>query len=455
MKYCPNCGCGNDETSSACSNCGAVLNTAATVTRRRRNRGGQNIVKIVVAIAAVAVVAGGIFAGTKLFGGNTFSKAYKRTTGAITEEVNGQKDISAVAKQLEKYEQQGKYTLDIGYQNSELSVNMQCDYSRGDKLMDGVIHYSDAQMDLDLDYSVKRGVVQFTIPGVVQDVYGFSVNKLGNKLGKSPVGKLLPIDFTALSDADFFQKTNIAKSLNKLTKGKFDALKDSVKIKYLDKRTLSFPSGSQPCKMYQVTWNEQALNDLLKSMTGNPVLSKLAGFIKDIIPQIDGDCRCYINEDGYLVGVDLVSLGSKYFFVMEGETNPWDQFSLTVTSLYGDTKVYTGGLSNTNQGMRLYLQNQDELFFEAEYNNDGSFSVYTDKFGTIVYGNLTVSNGCVNLEANLNSTMMGPQKLTCKVSALAGKPEQLTKYYVDLLDMSLADWQRLLLDMGISVSNLG
>jgi hypothetical protein len=197
-------------------------------------------------------------------------------------------------------------------------------------------------MDLDLDYSVKRGVVQFTIPGVVQDVYGFSVNKLGNKLGKSPVGKLLPIDFTALSDADFFQKTNIAKSLNKLTKGKFDALKDSVKIKYLDKRTLSFPSGSQPCKMYQVTWNEQALNDLLKSMTGNPVLSKLAGFIKDIIPQIDGDCRCYINEDGYLVGVDLVSLGSKYFFVMEGETNPWDQFSLTVTSLYGDTKVYTG-----------------------------------------------------------------------------------------------------------------
>lgn len=452
MKYCPNCGCENEDFSSLCTNCGSALGTAEAPGRKKRNRGSGKILKILAAVAAAGALGGGIFAGVKLLGGNTLSRAYQRTTSAIVEEANEQKGISAVTGLLEKYEDQGKYTLEIGYQNSTLEADLSCDYSRSAKLMDGELRFADGQSEIVLDYSVKKDVVQFTVPGVVQDVYGFSVNKLGDKLDKSPVTKLLPIDFSALSDLNFFQKTNAAKSLNKLTKGKLDILKDSVKIQYLDKRPLSLGGESQTCKMYQVTWNEQAVNDLLQSFSKNPVLGKLAGFLKDIVPKIDGDCRCYINKDGYLVGIDLVSLGSKYFFVMEGDENPWDKFSLTITSLSGEIREYTGGLFHTDAGMQLYLKNQEELFFGLDYATDGKFSVYTDKYGTIAYGTMLSSGDQLDLELNLNSEMMGSQKLTCSVSALEEKPEKLAKYYVDLLDMDLADWQRLLLDLGITAS---
>lgn len=452
MKFCPNCGCGNDDFSSLCTNCGSALGTSDAPGRKKRTRGSGKILKVIAAVAAVGALGGGIFAGVKLLGGNTLSRAYRRTTVAIAEEANQQKGISAVTGLLEKYENHGKYTLVFGYENSALAADLSCNYSRSAKLMDGELRYTDHQTAIGLDYSVKKDVIQFTIPGVVQDVYGFSVDKLGTKLNHSPIGKLLPIDFSALSDLNFFQKTNAAKSLNKLTKGKLNVLKDSVKIQYLDKRTLSLGGESQTCKMYQVTWNEQALNEVLQSLAKNPVLGKLVGFLKDIIPKIDGDCRCYINKDGYLVGIDLVSLGSKYFFVMEGQENPWDKFSLTITSLSGEIREYTGGLFHTDSGMQLYLKNQEDLFFGLDYSADGKFSVYTDKHGTIAYGTMLASGGQLDLELNLDSAMMGPQKLTCSVSELTDTPEKLAKYYVDLLDMNLADWQRLLLDLGITAA---
>ena len=283
MKYCPNCGCGNEDFSSLCTNCGATLGTNEVIGKKKRNRGNGKILKIFAAVAAVGALGGGIFAGVKLLGGNTLSRAYQRTATAIVEEANEQKGVSSVTGLLEKYENQGKYTLEIGYQNSALAADLSCNYSRGSKLMDGTLRYTDSQTAIGLDYSIKKDVVQFTIPGVVQDVYGFSVNKMGQKLDKSPIGKLLPIDFTALSDLNFFQKTNTAKSLNKLTKGKLDVLKDSVKIQYLDKRTLSLDGESQTCKMYQVTWNEQAVNDLLQSLTENPILGKLVGGISAVM----------------------------------------------------------------------------------------------------------------------------------------------------------------------------
>jgi len=452
MKYCPQCGCENDDFSSQCTNCGAELGTTEAPGRKKRNRGSGKFLKIFAAVAAVGVLGGGIFAGFKLLGGNSLSRAYRRTAIAVAEEANQQKGVSAVTGLLEKYENRGKYTLEIGYQNSAMSADLSCNYSRMARLMDGELRYTDTQKALGLDYSVKNDVIQFTVPGVMQDIYGFSVKKLGTKLDKSPISKLLPIDFSALSDMNFFQKTSAAKSLNKLTKGKLDILKDSVKIQYLDKRTLSLGGESQTCKMYQVTWNEQAVNALLESLETNPILGKLVGFLKDIVPRIDGDCRCYINKDGYLVGIDLVSLGSKYFFTMEGEKNPWDKFSLTITSLSGESREYTGGLFHTDTGMQLYLKNQEELFFGLDYTTDGTFSVYTDKHGTIAYGTMLASVNRLDLELNLDSAAIGPQKLTCTLSELQDSPEKLAKYYVDLLDMDLADWQRMLLDLGITAA---
>lgn len=452
MKYCPNCGCGNEDFSSLCSNCGATLISITSSTQKKRNTGNKKLLKISAAFAAACVLVGGVFAGVKLVGGNSLSRAYQRTTKAIAEEANEQKGISAVTSMLEKYENQGKYTLTIGYHNSALALDLSCDYSRNSKLMDGELLYTDAQTSVGVNYAVKKDVIQFTIPGVMQDVYGFSVDKMGKKLDTSAVSKLLPFDFSALRDLDFFQKTNAAKSLNKLTKGKLNVLKDSVKIQYLDKRILSLAGKDQTCKMYQVTWNEQTVNALLESLSTNPILSKLVGFVRELIPKIDGDCRCYISKDGYLVGVDLVSLGSKYLFVMEGEENPWDKFSLTVTSLTGEVTEYTGGLFNTDSGMQLYLKNQDEIFLGLDYSSDGKFSVYTDKYGTIVYGTAIASGDQISLEINLNSAAAGTQQLICTVSALEEKPKQLAKYYVDLLDMDLADWQRLLLDLGITAS---
>lgn len=452
MKYCPNCGTGNEDYASACSGCGTALGGGSPGTKRTPTGIASGaLVKIGAAIAAVGLVAGGVFLGAKLLKGNALSSAYEKTTDAFVEEVKVQRGIAAFTDLLDKYEDSGKYTLELIYQNDVLQLDSLCDYSRPAKKMTGELKYSDHRLEIGVDYAIKKDVIQFTCPGQLEDIYGFSVKKLGNKLNNSALTSLLPIDFSALSDVDFFAKSNWAEFLNQQSNGKFDILRDSVKVTYLDKREVQFATGAQKCRMYQVTWDEKALTDLINTLGGKGLMAKLVGFVVDLVPQIDGDCRCYINEDGCLVGVDLVSVGNRYLFMMEGTQNPWDKFTLTITSLYGDAKVYTGGLYSSADGIQMYLQNQEEIFLAIEYDNKGDFSVHTDKHGTIVYGNISVAGKEAALELNLGSAQMGTQKLVYRISALEEAPDQLSKYYVNLLDMDFADWQRLLLDLGISV----
>lgn len=461
MKYCPGCGMENDDMAVSCSMCGTMLPSSGMTgskVGKRGGSGGGNGKKLLLiggcAVLAVGLVAALIVLVSGIFPGNALENASQKTLESFSEQIGKQNGVAAYTDAVQDHLDDGEYTMNLTYGSNGFTIGLDCDYSRKSKLMSGSIDYHDeAQLlDLSFDYSLKKDTFQFAYPAVMEDVYGFSLKKIGKKLDNSAILSMLQVELPEIGDLDFFKKTDMQDFLNQQSEGGLEKLKESVEITYLDERTLELSGRTEKCKMYQVTWSATAMDSLLKSLGGDGPMSELAGFVKEYLPEIEPDCRCYVNSDGYLVAIDMVSMGNKYVFLLQGTQNPWDKFTLEVTSLYGESKVYNGGLYSGDSGIQLYLRNEDEIFLGIEYDDNGDFSVYTEKHGTMLQGNIDVTATGAALDLTLNSEQIGPQHLQYSLSELEQTPQQLSKYYVDLLDMNLSDWQRLLLDLGVSLS---
>ena len=55
----------------------------------------------------------------------------------------------------------------------------------------------------------------------------------------------------------------------------------------------------------------------------------------------------------------------------------------------------------------------------------------------------------------MNTISTGEETIQFSVGELKNKPAQLGKEYVDVFEMGLVEWQRLLMNLGISTSMIG
>lgn len=449
MKFCDACGAANEDSSAVCYDCGALLMDPAAGKKKKSSGIPKPVLAIGAVVLVIALIAGVVALVISLTGGEPdVVSAFGKSMDAFADSSNAEdSQIHGFVEQLNDYMEDGKYTLRLAYSGNGTALAMETDYDKNARQLQGVLDILDTQ----ITYSVDGKVLQASIPGQFQNVYGVAlseVEELFNHSFVSAITKALKVNL----DFDFFVGTDLKGYFEELAGDNYEELLASVEIEDLGEKELN----GEICQVYEVTWSSEATTDLIASVGSLGVLPELGSLLNTLLPELEPECRCYVNDDGYLVAVDFVSAGAQCLFVLDGEDNIWDSFNLTVNSIYGESQYYSGALVQNGDEMYLYLKGESGVFASLEYNDaTGDFLLYTQVAGYFLSGNVAVDGKdiCLVLEWTVEGS--GTQQVTWAMRKLDDEPEQLAAKYIDLLDMSLADWTRLLLDLGIQIPSVG
>lgn len=463
MISCPNCGLENNDFDGVCSACGAALNTPLAGNNKKKGKrgnkhgshtsGGKKLWGIAAAVAVLiglgiggALIARGLSADGALM--QAAGKSALSFAGSVTNEENIVSGSDAIVSYLDK----GEYTLRLLCESDELLIDTNVDYSRKKRIMSGSADISIDGFAFGTEYSVDDDLLLVSSPTGMENTYGIDLGNLEKDLRKSPLGAFLPEELLEILKIDFFQKVDFKNFLQTDKNGELKALLRSAKVKYLDECVVSGVSKSIPCKMYQVTWDEGKANALISSLKKKGGIANVGAFLAEAVLKLEPDARCYVNDDKVLVGFDVVSVGVRYEFLLEGEKNPWDKFFLRITTLSGVQEVYTGGITNRGDDTVCYLGDEQLPYLTLHLTRNGDFVLETAGKGTILYGNLSSAGNAATLDITVDAEELGETRIVFSVSGLKTKPEPLSKHYIDLLDMGISDIQRALFDLGLMAS---
>lgn len=438
MKFCDACGAANEDYSATCYECGAELTDNQPTTKRK---GSFSIPKPVLLIgAAVLVVALIVGVIVMVFSGadTDVASAYDRTRQAFLGDTERQTQLERFFERTNELLKDGDYTITLELDGSG-SFELQTDYARGDKQLQGSL----SLLGMEIDYSATNKVMQFTIPGSFDNVYGLKISQI-EKYAENPViGNLLSVLDLDL-DLDFFVGTDLESMFEDAAGTELKKFKDSVEIRQIDDRELN----GKACQVYEITWSSDAFNKLIAAVGSVGKFSQLGDLVNTLVPELEPECRCYVDSEGYLVGLDFVSAGVQCLLSLEGGENPWDSFTLTVNSVYGEPMVYRGALERSGYTMKLHLSGEAGTLLSLEYNDaSGDFSLYTQEDGLQLSGRIYADSASAYAMLEWGAESGLPQSLSLSLTELEEQPEQLAVDYIDLLDLSIADMTRLVMDL--------
>ena len=432
MVFCSECGAANEVGSGYCYECGAVLEVTQPVKQKKKISakpfliGGGAVLAVLLVVGLVFLLLSG--------GSRDLSSAFDRTMEAFRGG-NDRTTADRFASEMDKLLQNGDYTM-ILRSDSDDSIYLSMDYSRDNQIMDGIIRLQ----GVDVAWSIDDESIQFSVPGKFDNVYGLPLEQMDWFLEEPVISAILG-DMKSVLDtnADFFKITDLESFIRNLAGKEYDALRKSVEIQELDPRDLK----GQLCQVYEITWSNEAMNGFLAAVTGMGMLEEVAALE---LPDLGSECRCYVNREGYIAGLEFTWTGAQCLFTLEGRENPWDAFTLTVRSIYSETFVYTGGMTRTGSRVRFCLEDQAGILLELDYEDQtGEFALRTRDHEQALSGRFKVGDG---LGLVLDMDVAGEiHQLSFSMEASELKPAPLTQKYIDLPTMDLVDWTRLLLDL--------
>lgn len=446
------CGAEFDDDVMVCNSCGTALTGGLQQGgRRRRSSGNSKIWIFLVAIVAVlALVITGVvvaFSGrTDVTLGRACLKSFREFSSFVEEESNVADMVGGLAGHLKD----GNFTGSIELNAEGLVLESDFDYARSEKVLAGSIDCQVAEMGLDLhmNYSADKEALQIMFPEGSYDVFGFRYSDMEKNYEDSLLAKVLPKGIGGDFGSKLFEEPSGISALGE----RFAAFVESLKIKEQDEREILVGGKTKRCSVYQVSWDEDAMKALVKSFGLNEKPAKFGKKFAALLEKLEPECLCFVDKSGKLIGINVVTLGKQYTFLLEGKDNLWETFSLTETSLSKETVCYTGRLEKNGSVLMFSLKNEGIELCAVTYDEkDGAFAVHTNTMGTILEGNLTGNKNQSTIAFAWDVPEQGPVKIELTLKALEQKPERLAKEYRDLLSMSLIDWQRLLMSLDVDI----
>ena len=434
MIFCSECGAANEPGSGFCYECGAVLPTASVAKKSKSLPkplliGGAALLVVLLVVGVVMLILNG--------GKKDLDTAFDRTLTAFRGgETRTQ--LQRFGDELDLLLKEGDYTMTLTAADLSLTTN----YSRDAEVMTGTVTI----LGRDLAYSLDTKSLQFSIPGQFDNAYSVKLKKVDELLSNPLIAPYIGTYGSFLGkNTDLFAKKDLETLFREAAGDEYDALRKSLEIKELDEKELN----GQNCQVYEITWSGKALTDFLAALGGVGSIPELRELFISLTPDIGSECRCYVNND-YIIGLEFTGAGAQCMFTLEGRENPWDAFTLTVRSVYGETAVYTGGLVRTGSAMDFRLENDTGILLAFSYDDaTGDFALATRDDGQILSGRLQ-TRSYLGLTLYIG-TPEGPQELSFTMAPLTSTPAPLSANDIDLLDMSVVDLTRLLLDLGISI----
>ena len=480
MKICPICGCTNKDSRKTCTACGNPLsgnaadpNSAYTAsgyttgsdygTNSGYNTGtgyganggyntdpGQtggyapqtggsgtkksgNTVKILlIALGAVLLIAAAVLLFTVFSPKAALYSAGKTTLRRLPDAIESKSDLVLTSSVIQQKISDGKLSAELEWDNDYFYLFTDFDYSRPKKLLSGSAQLREDTYGLDVDvaYSIQKTTFEVRFSDTSLNVYGCDLEDLSEKLSSS--SSKLPINL--------FKNTS-GLSVSQAKKN-LQAFIKAVEVEKKGKTTVYINNTAQNCKVYELTWSEKSAEKLTKSLNGG--ISALGSKLLSIFSKIEPELTCYVNGSGEIVCVDFVYAANRCSLYLKGTDNPWDSMDLTVKTAGGSEYTYSGGIVRENDTMRISLTYGTDRLFELDYDTDSGTFVLNVREEEILQGKF-LSDGKTYTAAVYDDGELGTVQLT--VSRLKADPERLAKKYIDILDMSLTEWQKLILDV--------
>lgn len=464
MKTCIYCGTENEDSASQCIACSGVFQTqTASQTKRVKTQNKKAAKWIGIAVGAVAVIAAvgtavGLLVSNHTLSSLSLSKAAVKTAVAFSDYFDANSNPAKALIDLKERMEDGKYSAELVVDTAGVYLSTDLDYSRSAKVLNGSadIQIPTENVSFALDYSSNTKVFQFAFKEGGYNVYGLKYSTLGKKYGDSFLSGLIPAEKLENAGKQLFQKPDIKNFLDNSAEKEFKALKKSFQIKKINERVVNIGGVSQNCTVYRIEWEEDAAKNLVSALTGRKELTGIAQWLSTVLGKLEPECTCLVNEKGRLIGIDFVSVGVQYEFLLEGKNNIWESFSLTATTASGTQTRYTGGVERSNSVVRVSLQGDSGQLFAAEYDGSTGNLTIEDSSGSVILKARIFTDGEKSvLTLYLNAFSVGEETIQFSVGELKNKPAQLGKEYVDVFEMGLIEWQRLLMNLGISPSMIG
>lgn len=457
MKTCSYCGTINDDSKIVCDACSGLLPESESTTPKKSRSfhfsGGSGTKKLIAGGLAALTVVGG---GTAVWLGGSTSRqvtsALSRNEEAIVEQIEQLPNLTAYAENFAELNDGGKYTISADITTSSLVLDGIMHYDRKGEALSGSLGYADESYDVQFDFASDDKEFTVSADRLTADIYGFKLKEFAKMYSKTPLAAILPItNGNDEPNLDFFAKLDFAESMEEKYGDAWKNFKKSLDYEELNERRMEIGGQSVEVQAYEITWDTSAATKLVSAILGKDE-SFLDG-LTNIFAQMEPDCRFYVDDNGYVVAVDFVAAGNKCVLTFEGTENIWDVCTLTSQSISGGEGAISGFLVIEGRTVSAEIQWDGVMEYALDYNDTtGAFALEADVGGTEWYldGTLTSTDGGAQLRCGGYLPTYGRVDVRLNMDELQQKPELMSDKYVDLMDMDLSNWQRLLIDINNS-----
>ena len=461
MNICKMCGASNLDTDLQCRECGSALppkdlrrkKKEKKMTRTAQPRFRLSGKSLVIFLGAVAVVAA-IAAGVLFFSGgaaNAAEDALNNNKDAILEKIDRLENLTGFLDNAEALNEQGDFALSGEIKTNVLDLTGSLDYSRTNRVLDGMLAYDnlDQNLDLQFDFSADTKIFTLTSDRLTSNVYGFKLTDFAKKFDQTPIAKLLPIvDTGEEPDMDFFKKWSSDKAIQQKYGKVWKNFKKTLRYKELNERVMQIGSRQVNCRAFKIAWDKDAATQLISTILGTD-RGALSG-LNTVIEKLQPDCWIYTDETGYVVAADCVVAGNKCILTFEGESDRWEKCVLRSENISaGDGDIW-GELRITSDEIRGDLNWNGLMDLHVDYlDQTGAFDFEATLLGLPweIEGEIASKGGGAQLTVGGYVPEHGNVSLHLEQNPLVSKPEMLSDKYVDLFGKDLRIWERLLIDI--------
>ena len=462
MIICNICGASNLDTELVCRECGSPLPIQNVKKRKNRvskskdtaKKGFRLSGKVLAVFAGAAAVIGAIAVGVALRG-NTPAKilgeSLRKNESVVLEQIDRLENLSSFLDNAEELNAQGDFVLSANVDTNVLDLVGSVDYSRSERVMDGTLGYENQEQGLDLKFDFSADRKSFTLASdrLTADIYGFKLKEFAKKFHKTPIAKLLPIvEKGKEPDLDLFKKRTGPKTMEQKYGDVWKDFVKTVRYKEINERVKQIGSRAVNCRVYEISWDTNAAKRLLNAMLGTDrgILSGLSSSLA----KIDSDCRIYMDENGDIVAVDSVLIGSTRTLTVVDEDDRCLKYLLRSENISADGGNLWGELEITEDNIRGVLTWDGLVDVDLTYTDQtGEFRFKADLMGVLwdVSGKIASAAGGAQLTVGGYVPEHGDISLYLEQNPLANKPEMMSDKYVDLFGSGLRMWERLLIDI--------
>ena len=479
MNSCPKCGYANDGDAMFCAQCGNLLTrpaggqqTAGQSAGQFNGRPGQYSgaqqngfsqsskgnqpeapqegkpkkrggLVAVLCLALVAAIGLGIGFWLTLSSPTArFLRAFRQTGDALGDYLSQPEQLADFGENIHTLLADRKeFTMELGI-SQELDFSLHC--ADGAALLQ--MEIPSGWSSLEMNFYGDSQVVQLEVPQFLDEVYGLPLENLGEELPDSALGQMLGLTEELDLSGESWTMPDYRPQL--------DQFLDTLTVEELGEETLTLGGRSTPCTVYSLSWDNAALAELINWFVDYGTLgatsmdagtdaslpgANTAHIAAENLPQIE--VEAYVDSRGNLVGLDITVEEHTLAIRLCGEENVWSELALWERDSSGD-EDYIGGWSlEAGEDGILWTFNDSggEAEFTIQYDNDSGQYSALDAYGGGITGALRGENG--EAEFSLGD---GYQEMVLIFSPLQEEPQPLSRDYVDLLEMTEADWQELI-----------